>query len=295
VADEREREARARGDVVHGALAPLTGALAGGTLALETSWATVTRELPALLREGLGGAASAAALLSVAFGLVVRAGLPVLGGAFGGALVFGLLQTRGYFGAGRAEEGEAARPILPLALVGWMALAVLGLDALRALFLLHAGARPESIARAAATIGSQLARGSLALLGLLALIDHLLRARARRQRLGLDEPSLARRNTYAAPVADERMDALAQGASLVLFDEERAVALGRRGEALVTVARARGLAAIALREAARRRGLPLRAAAALELFDALVLGEALSSSVRATFHLDVGARPEASA
>lgn len=287
MADERERAARAAGDLPRGALAPLTGALLGGALMLDASIDRVVRDLPALAQGSLGGTVAPGALLDASLALVARAALPVAAGAFGGALLLGLVQTRGWLGAPKPETvGDPLPPRAWLGLLGWSSLALVAVVVASALVQLHPGAQAPAIVGAAAILGARALRALIGLLAILALVDHVLRVRARRLRLGLDEPIASRRNTYAAPVVEERMEALVQGARLVLFDEERVVALGLRADGLVPLARARGMAGVALREAARRRGLPVRATASLETFDALTLGEPLSAAVLGAYHLE---------
>ncbi|MEO6953280.1 MAG: hypothetical protein ABI321_15880, partial [Polyangia bacterium] len=123
---------------------------------------------------------------------------------------------------------------------------------------------------------------ALAVLVVGAVVDHLLKAQARTQRLGV-ESSAARR--ASAPIVDAgHADALVQEAHLVLFDDDRAVAIALRSGEPMLWARGRGLAALALREAARRHGKKLRAANVARL-DELPLGTPIPIEQRAELGL----------
>jgi hypothetical protein len=117
----------------------------------------------------------------------------------------------------------------------------------------------------------------------LALVDHLLRRRARESRLAEE----ARPTRPLAPVAEEpRVDTLLAGIERVLFAGDLAVTFGQRDGAWWPFARAQGLAARALLDAARRRGLTVRAAPSTAPLEMLTLAAPLDDTQRASLQLE---------
>jgi hypothetical protein len=260
-ADEREEQAaRARGDINRGALATVCGASIGGALAL--AWVARAR-LPALdafARDALSMKGAPPEMLRALFSRVAEIAWPVAVAAGVGALAVGLAQTRGFvarLGLGEPPERRTPNPIL--ALLGWIALGVLALDGLSGAFGLAVDARPGMIAVGAAVLAERLARMILLGVAVLALLDHLLRAQARSARLVPEPSPRAQIPREAEPGVDE----LLTGAVRVLYDGDRALVIGQVSGTPVALVRVTGLTAHALLDAARRRGLPVRAGTGL--------------------------------
>ena len=240
--DERaEREARAGGDVVRGALATTAGGLLGAAIALE-----------------LGARTGAARVAAYAIDTIAGGRTP---------------------GAARlAEPPERRAPPAPLALAGWAALVLLALDAVAAVAGLGASSSPAAIGVGAAVLARGVARVLLGGIAALAAVDHLLRTRARAARLEV----APRPRAVAARRDDEpAVEELLAGADAVVFDETRAIAVGPRGGVQVILGRAQGLAARALVDAARRRGLSVRPAGVPGLLGELSLGAPLPAELAA--------------
>jgi hypothetical protein len=260
-ADEREEQAaRARGDVNRGALATVCGACVGGALAL--AWVARAR-LPAIdafARDALTMKGAPPEMLRALFSRVADVAWPVALAAGLGASAVGLAQTRGFVARpGLAEPPERRTPNPILALLGWIALGVLALDGVSGAFGLAVFARPGMVAVGAAVLAARLARMILLGVAVLALLDHLLRAQARSARLAPAADPRAPLPREAEPGIDE----LLTGAVRVLYDGDRAVVLGQVSGTPVALVRVTGLTAHALLDAARRRGLPVRAGTGL--------------------------------
>jgi hypothetical protein len=283
---EAERAARARGDVVRARLGPMAGALVAAGLVIELGAERVGRALQVLARSAWSSPGAPGDGLAAALSLLSSALWPTLLAALLGALGVGLLQTRGFVGRpGLDEPPERATPNPALALIGWVALVALALDLLRASFGLVAGAEPSTLGAAAVGLARTLGRALFIAVAALAFVDHLLRTRARRERLDGGVPNRRR----ASPPSDEpSTEALLDGVERVLFDQGVAVTLGRRDGVLWAFARARGLSALALVDGARRRGLPVRAAPAARL-DPLMLGEPVPAGTLVALRLEAGA------
>ena len=272
-----DRAARREGDVVRSALAPMVGAVLGGVLVLQLQRGSIAQDLTGLARASFTGTATLASALHV---VAVRA-VPLLLAAFGGALVVGLLQTRGTWLGFRAIGYEARRPALVVALAGWGALFATLVDTLRMLLGLHV-AEPAQLALAATRVVTHALSVALGVIVVGAVADHLLKVRARGKRLGVATPPGRR----GAPPVDEegRADALVQAATVVLFDESGAIAIALRAGEPVLWARGRGLAALALREAARVHGKKVRMAT-VALVDTLAVGAPVPVEHRAALGL----------
>ena len=237
-------------------LAPAAGALAGGLIAVSIGDAGT--RLVGLYRDALAATASPSQLLRQAGAVLTSFLLPVLAAALAGALLAGLLQTRGYIGAPASQRRlpERASPGRVLAFLAWLSLAVLLLAELRKLPLLASGAEASAVASAAEALAGRMMRSAIIVVALATIVDHLLRVRARAARRGEARSMAVRRS--AASVDPERFDALLAGVALVLVDEDVAIAIGQRAAETVVVLRARGLSARALIETARRRGVRIR-------------------------------------
>ena len=272
-----DRAARNEGDVVRSSLAPLTGALLGGWMALSLQRGSLVQALVELARASW----TVGSTLDAGVHVVVARALPIALAAFSGALAVGLLQTRGTLRGLGAVRYEARRPALLVALAGWAALAVAILDGLRTLLGLHA-ADAQRLAAASLAVVTHSLSVALAVLVIGTVADHLLKTHARRQRLGVDEP--AGRRVPNAFADDSRAHELVREASIVLFDEDRVVAIALRAGEPLLWARGRGLAGVALRDAARLHGKKLRAAS-LERLDDLALGSAIPVALRAELGL----------
>jgi hypothetical protein len=273
MADERaEDDARARGDVTRGALATLAGACVGGAIGLRVIAPAKIAAVAAFAHDAFAASGTPETALRRLFGIVASAALPVALFAAAGALAVGMAQTRGFLARpGVADPPDAPSPPVALALLGWLALAALAFDGVRAIFGLASVAPATAIAGGAAELVVQLARVLLLGVAMLALIDHLLRARRRQARLGAGPIERARLPVVEGPVPEE----LLAGAERVLYDGERVVIVsGRR----VALARVSGLVAQAVLELARRRGLPVRPAAPTVLAT-LPLGRQLDDEI----------------
>ncbi len=272
-----DRVARKEGDVVRTALAPMAGAVLGGLLALQRQRGATVQAVTELARASFAGTAT----LDGAWRVVVARSVPLLLAAFAGALVVGNLQTRGTWLGFRAVGHEGRRPAIVVALAGSAALGAVLIDTLRALVGLHA-AEPAQLGRAAARAVTHALLMGLAVIAVSAVADHLLKAHARRKRLGSDAPAV--RQPPPQVVDEGRAYALVQDADVVLFDEDRAVAIVLHAGVPVLWARGRGLAALALREAARIHGKKLRAAD-VALLDAVGLGTPVPEEQRVALGL----------
>jgi len=275
--EEAEREARATGDISRGRLAPLSGALLGAGVALAISVETTPARIAAFARETYTWVGDPIVALRAVLAVIVACTLPLLVGALAGALLAGLLQTRGYFGRGAlAALPERGVPNPVLALFGWAALALLLFDLVRVAVGLAAPASPDALARAGLAVARDLVRAFFVGTVALAIVDHLVRARARRARLDDAEPVRARRRAQSAEDALPSVEALLHGVDTILFDGDVAVTFGSREGARWAYARARGLSARALLEAARRRRLVVRAVRSAAPLEALLLGAPVS-------------------
>lgn len=264
----------------------MAGALIAAGLAIELGAERVGRALQGLATSAWSSPGAPSEGLAAALSLVSSALWPMLLAALLGALGVGLSQTRGFVGrAGLDEPPERAAPNPALALMGWVALVALTLDLLRPSMGLVAGAEPIHLGRAAVGLARTLSRAVFVAVAALAFIDHLLRARARRERLDEGVPS----RPSAPPPSDEpSTESLLEGVERVLFDQGVAVTFGRREGVLWAFARARGLSARALVDGARRRGLAVRAAPAARL-DPLMLGEPVPADTLVALRLEAGA------
>lgn len=286
-AAERDRAARAEGDVVHGALVPVTGSLVATGIAVVVVGPNAAEALRALLARGLSAAVDAPTTGAAAGWLLGRsAGTVTLAATLGGLLP-GLLQTRGYFGRPSTEaRRQEGRPALWLALVGWLALMGVALYACGVVLQLHpAGAL--AVWSASRELGQRCGLAVLAVLTTLVAFDHLRKRAARRARLGLDEA--ARGPRLVAPSADPtpRWNELLAGARWVVFDSRRAIAIGMRdGQAFITARVAAGQVE-ALCDAARARGLPPRLVVDLSDVDRLSADVALSNQQLALWGISV--------
>lgn len=272
-----DRAARNEGDVVRSSLAPMAGALVSGWLALSLQRGALVRALVELARISF----SVGSTLDAALHVVVTRALPIALAAFSGALVVGLLQTRGTLLGFGAVRYEARRPALLVALAGWAALVVTILDGLRTVLALHAADAPR-LAAAATTVVTHSLSVALAVVVVGAAADHLLKSHARTQRLGVDPP--AARRAPAVAVDESRAHALVKEATLVLFDDDRVVAIALRAGEPLLWARGRGLEALALRDAARLQSKKLRAASVSSLDD-VPLGGVIPVELRAELGL----------
>ncbi|GEJ55578.1 EscU/YscU/HrcU family type III secretion system export apparatus switch protein [Anaeromyxobacter diazotrophicus] len=311
----RLREARRRGEVASSRELTGAAALAAGLAALAVTGPGAARALAALLRrallEAIGPAPSpapAAALLRATAALAAAA-LPPCAAAGAGALLAGLVQTRGLFAPEalrfRPERLDVARGLARLASGG--RLAALGLAAAKAAaaLALAAGlvraALPQALA-AARLAPAQLLRllpalalrvalpvlGLLVALGLLDLA--LARWRLHRSlRMTRAEVQRERREDEGDPrlVAERRRLARAGGAGplrlatcLVVNPTHVAVALRHephRDDPPWVLAKGIGAAAARLRTEARRAGVPVvrDPALARALFRLAEVGDAI--------------------
>jgi hypothetical protein len=281
---EVERDARARGDVPRGRLAPMAGALVGAAIAIELGAGRAAAQVATLAADALALRGEPGALLSAVVPRVGALVLPLMVGTFAGALLLGLLQTRAFVGRPNlAEPPERAAPPTPLALLGWLALALLLLGLLRPAGGLMVPADALPLARAAATVARGIGRAFLVGAAALAAIDHLLRTRARAARL---EAVLRRPGPAPAAETESPMiETLLAGVERVAFDTDVAVTLGRRAGTWRAFARSHGLNARALVDAARRRRLPVHAAPGTTL-EALALGAPLEPAELAALRLE---------
>jgi hypothetical protein len=261
-AAERERSARAEGDVVHGPLAPMAGSLVAGTLAVGLA---VPSALEAWLpfARGVTDASDPANALRAAIAILGHVAW-VAAASAGGALLVGGLQTRGYFGRPSTDEWRRdASPSRLLVVSGWVVTIAVTAAAARAAMALHP-ASPSALGGAVVILLRGYALAAVSALSGVAAIDHVLRTRARRERLGLEE--VDRRRPVATPPWAEpsRWDDTLVGARAVLFDARQAIVLEERRGAIYLRRRVTGLDVEPVCKAARARGLSVRQVAGLE-------------------------------
>jgi hypothetical protein len=283
VTPEAERAARQRGDVTRSRLAPAAGALLGGAVAVELGRDRIAT-LGGLVASLWSFRADLAPALRLTFTVVVHLVWPILVGVVVGALVIGMMQTGGWIGWPRKPLPERASPNILLAIVGWLGLVLLLGDLLRGATTLLESTGPLEVGTAAASSARWLMRAFCIASCALALADHLLRRHARGVRL-VESARSAR--TMPLPVDEEpSVDRLLTGVERVLFAGDVAVTFARRDGAWWSFARAQGLHARALIDAARRRGLAVRTVAVSTALETLTLGAPLEDPTREALLLE---------
>jgi hypothetical protein len=286
---QAEREARARGDVNQGRLAVAAGALLGAGLMLELGAAQAGARIAALAAVTLTPTGDAGAALRGAFSLSTALAAPVLVGTLAGALIAGLLQTRAYLGWPRDPHlPEHAEPSPSVTFFGWCALTLLLLDLLRGAMGLAMVADAVPLGLAAASLARELGRAFLVGVVALAAIDHLLRRRRRSARLEAAERPAGGVAFRGGP-DEPPVESLLVGVERVLFDVDVAVTFGRRDGAWWAFSRARGLAARALLDAARRGRVSVRGVPALATLESVTLGAPLDAAQIAELVLEATA------